>query len=287
MKACSSILLFVFLSSCPFLLFAEPAATVNGEPISVEEFARFTIHWKGYMILQMMINNKLVEQEAKRKGIAVSEDDIQRQLYVLRNQHPSKEAFGEFLKTSHLTEKNLLVSTRNQCLREKLLKEYVHISEEDAQKFYEENKLKLYETGRCWKLKELCVETQEEAEEILAQIENGESFEEMAKAHSMIPSATNGGNVGWVEEGIRGLKLERGFRRLQPGEVSKPLPSPQGYYLFLVSENKEHSVKSFEEVKEDAMRRAERAAKAEAYGELIEKLRKDAHIEVLLWPDTQ
>jgi len=274
-----------FLLACSAL--GEPAAKVNGQPISLEEYARFTVHWNGYSILQRLINNKLIEQEAERRGITVSEDEIQRELYRQRQQHPSEETYKEFLRSSRLTEEDLRYSARINCLSQKVVGEEISVSEEAARSFYEENKLQLFKTGQRWKLKEICVETEEEAEEILAQIKAGKPFEEMAKAHSFSPSAENGGDVGWIEEGERGVLLERHFRRLRPNQVSKPVPSAEGFYLFLVSEKQQSAVKSFEEVKEEAMQAVERAARIDAYGKLVEKLRSDARIEVLLWPDTQ
>jgi len=263
------------------------AATVNGDIITQDEFVRFLLRWGGYELLQKLINNKLFEQEAERRGIVVTEDEIQRDLYRRKKQYPTEEAYQQYLKTAHTTEEDAREAARINILSQKLVGEGLELDEQVARDYYEENKTRLFKSKTRWHLRELCVETEEEANEILAEIKDGQPFEDLARRRSFLASAKDGGDVGWVEEGERGPQLERSFRRLRVRETSTPTVTPDGVYIFYLMAKEEPRILSFDEVKDVAMEAAERSARIGKYRELIDRLRKDAQIEVLLWPHTQ
>lgn len=112
-------------------------------------------------------------------------------------------------------------------------------------------------------------------------IENGASFEELAKLHSDDLSASKGGDLGWLNPGDTVPDFERAMDALQPGQVSDPIRSPFGWHLIQVLERRDQDVS--EERKRLDARRAIRARKAEeAFDDWVRQARDRAYVEYRL-----
>lgn len=66
-------------------------------------------------------------------------------------------------------------------------------------------------------------------------IEQGDSFEEIARSHSEDPgSAAKGGDLGWVSPGTMVPQFEEKMEAMQPGEVSAPFQTQFGWHILQV-----------------------------------------------------
>ncbi len=112
-------------------------------------------------------------------------------------------------------------------------------------------------------------------------IVNGADFAELARLHSEDPSASQGGDLGWVSPGDTVPAFERTMESLQPGEVSEPVKTPLGWHLIQVLERRTGDMtKERERV---LARQSIKARKAdEAYEEWLRQLRDQAYVEVRL-----
>ncbi len=112
-------------------------------------------------------------------------------------------------------------------------------------------------------------------------IENGTSFEELAKLNSDDLSASKGGDLGWLNPGDTVPDFERAMDALQPGQVSNPVRSPYGWHLIQVLERRDQDVS--EERKRLDARRAIRARKSEeAFDDWVRQARDRAYVEYRL-----
>ncbi|MEW5770737.1 MAG: peptidylprolyl isomerase [Pseudomonadota bacterium] len=112
-------------------------------------------------------------------------------------------------------------------------------------------------------------------------VENGASFEELAKLHSDDLSASKGGDLGWLNPGDTVPDFERAMDALQPNQVSAPVRSPFGWHLIQVLERRDQDVT--QERKRLEARRAIRARKAdEAFDDWVRQARDRAYVEYRL-----
>lgn len=74
--------------------------------------------------------------------------------------------------------------------------------------------------------------------QLVDQIKQGADFRAIAQQISYSPSATQGGDIGWVQDGQLPPELNMVIRNLKPGEVSQPIRSISGYYLLLLAERR-------------------------------------------------
>jgi len=66
----------------------------------------------------------------------------------------------------------------------------------------------------------------------------GQDFGQIARLHSVDPSSTRGGDLGWLYPGDTVPEFERAMNALKPNEVSEPVKSPFGWHLIQVLERR-------------------------------------------------
>lgn len=84
-----------------------------------------------------------------------------------------------------------------------------------------------------------------------ARIEGGETFANVAKDVSNDPSASSGGDWGWLETNLLREELKTVLAAQEIGTVSDVIYTPEGYYLLLLEERRAASTKSFDDVRSE------------------------------------
>ena len=104
-------------------------------------------------------------------------------------------------------------------------------------------------------------------------IEVGESFEDLARAHSDDPgSAPSGGALGFIERGIMEPAFEAAAFSLEPGRVSDPVRSSYGWHLIKVTSAQESREATFEEVRHQVLEQYQSREAERLYVERVETL---------------
>lgn len=88
------------------------------------------------------------------------------------------------------------------------------------------------------KASHILVDTKQEADLIKSKINNGESFETLAKKYSKCPSGQNGGDLGYFERGQMVKPFEDAAFSLPVGKVSDPVKTQFGWHLIKVYDKK-------------------------------------------------
>lgn len=81
----------------------------------------------------------------------------------------------------------------------------------------------------------ILVDTEEEALELKKRIENGESFESLAREYSKCMSREKGGNLGFFKRGQMVKPFEDAAFSLPVGVVSDPVKTEYGWHLIKVT----------------------------------------------------
>ncbi len=81
----------------------------------------------------------------------------------------------------------------------------------------------------------ILVDTEEEALELKKRIENGESFEQLAREYSKCMSREKGGNLGFFKRGQMVKPFEDAAFSLPVGVVSDPVKTEYGWHLIKVT----------------------------------------------------
>lgn len=84
----------------------------------------------------------------------------------------------------------------------------------------------------------ILVPREEDAQKILARIQKGEDFGELAKRFSRCPSKNKGGKLGWFNKGDMVPEFENAAFNGKKGEVVGPVKTEFGYHIILIIDQK-------------------------------------------------
>ncbi len=271
----------------------EVVAKVNGEPIYMRQLVDELLSRYGKPTLEDLIIKKIIEQEAAKEGIQVTEDEIKKAISRLEKQVGGKESLNLRLQGSNISRKALEEEVRYQILLKKLiLKREVDPSD---LKIYYETELK--PNGPFAEVSIIVVTDKRLADSIVKQAKSGTPFEKLARQYSMAATSNLGGTPPNGYVGIIGKKqVESGalLKSFIPPQLSKPIFSAKPgqivgpieikarngeklYYIIKVDKIM-NDFDSMKDIVEDMVANA----KAQQF---LMKLRRKANIERLWSPD--
>ncbi|HQW80899.1 MAG: SurA N-terminal domain-containing protein [Rhodanobacteraceae bacterium] len=116
------------------------------------------------------------------------------------------------------------------------------------------------------------------ADELLAKIRGGASFESVAReASDDVGSKDSGGDLGWIEKtGAFEPSFEDALFGLAVGAVSDPVRTDQGYHLINVRESRAASFRPFEEVRAELESEYVTTEREHLFGEKFNDLVEEA-----------
>jgi len=112
-------------------------------------------------------------------------------------------------------------------------------------------------------------------------LDNGEKFEVLARQFSEDGTASNGGDLGWVNPGDTVPQFEKAMNELKDKQISEPVRSPFGWHIIQVLERRKQDMSK--EAARLKARQEIRARKAdESYQDWVRELRDRAYVEYRL-----
>jgi peptidyl-prolyl cis-trans isomerase C len=179
--------------------------------------------------LQELINQELLFQEARKKGIDKDE---------------------KLLANVEKIKKGLMIS----ALMEALYEGKDAVSDEEVTSYYEANKKEFFlEKVR---VRHIMVKTREEAIQIKRMLEEGADFITLAKRYSISPSRAQGGDLDYIERGKVGKEFERAaFALKKRGELSDIVKAELGYHIIRLEDKIGPRQRTFSEVQEEIRNR--------------------------------
>ena len=118
------------------------------------------------------------------------------------------------------------------------------------------------------------------AGEILAQIKEGATFQEMASVYSQDSQRSQGGDRGWVERSLLRKELADIAFTLKPGQVSEVIEMPEACYLMLVEQARPAHVKPLNEVRDDVELTLRTQTQKQLEQQWIEQLKRKTFIRL-------
>lgn len=232
-------------------------------------------------LLNELIEQHLVLQQAEEYGLRVTDGEVQARLSEYQSDYPDG-AFQGILRDHGVQADGFRERLRIHLVMQKLIDEVigrgVEPDEEEIERHYR-SRPKEFAQHETIRLHQIVVQTREEAEAVRSRIMKGEDFAELARRHSLTPEAVDGGDLGNVARDSVPKEFSKAFE-LEPDQLSTVVQSPYGYHIFLVSEHVPARVRPFEEVRDLVRSRMVAARKEAAYQAWLGSLREDANIRI-------
>ncbi len=249
-------------------------------------------------ILTQMIENKLLEQEIKKRKVEVPEKEVDAAIQdILKENRLNEEQLKMALAKDGITYSVYRKRIRDELGKMRLInreiKSKLVLKEEDLRKIYQEN-LKQYTEPLEVKVQRIFLpvpqgateeeseKIRREAERLLERVRAGEDFAQLAKAHSRGPEASEGGVLGFFKEKELVPELESAAFALKAGEASNPIQGRDGYHILRVLERKGGKPKLFADVQQEIREAKLKEESNQRFKEWIKDLREKAYIEIKL-----
>ena len=241
--------------------------------------------------LNRLAGRELLFEEAEARGIEVTDarvDEKFAELYVefLASRGMTEEEFEEYVQGVGSSMEEFLTSSK-RSVREQLIIEAlqndvvgpVELSEDEVADYFEENRAD-YEQEEQVRASHILVETQTQADVLVEHLNAGEDFAELAKEHSIGPSSTDGGDLGWFGRGDMVPAFEEAAFALDDDEISDIVETEYGFHIILRTGYREAVSPELQDVLEDVRADAEEAARNEAFRSWYQESYEAADVEI-------
>jgi peptidyl-prolyl cis-trans isomerase SurA len=205
-------------------------------------------------IVNMLIEETIIMQEAGKQSITVSDAEIQEAFSGLAAQNKfTPEQFHQVLAHSRVPEKAMMDQLRSQIAWTKVIQKKIRPEIEITDKQIDAKLKKLQDSVGTQEF--LAAEIflpvdnpqQEEqvkqfADRLTAQLSTGKvPFTALASQFSQSASATRGGDMGWMQDGQLPQEVGDVLKQMKPGELSRPVRSLTGYHILYLRQARQIS----------------------------------------------
>jgi peptidyl-prolyl cis-trans isomerase C len=254
--------------------------------------------------LNQLIRERLLDKEIKKANIVVADDEVNSQVEQMASaQNPpmTMEELKKVVESRGLDFNDLKNQFRKQLGQQKLVSSHIpddiNATEEEAKKYYDENQKRFQSPEQVRAshilIKPVFTESPEDPNQmraqakaealaktkaLLQQIKEGADFAELAKANSACPSAPDGGDLRFFSRGRMTPSFEKAAFALETGQVSDIVETSYGYHIIKVTDRKQASTVTFDEVKDRIIQKLAQDKRAELANKYIDSLKAEANI---------
>lgn len=246
--------------------------------------------------LDELIDDRLIEQQAKEMKLSVSTDKVDRAVEEVKKQNGLDDAqFTEALKAQGFSMEAYRKNLKKQMLKLEVInmavRSRIQVSDDEVRAAYQKSD-RQYAGDRMAHLREIILKVPKgapaEAVEakhalgmrIVSEARAGKPFTELAKAYSEADSREGGGDLGYVQTGGLVDVMAETVHQMDPGDIRGPMRTEQGFTILELVEWKSGDLRPFDEVKEQLRRQLYDQQVEKATASWVKELRSKAHLEI-------
>jgi len=223
-------------------------ATVNGQRIPESIFRVYTMSAmrknaddltpeERKAVIDDLVGVIVMADEAKKQGLP-AERTVAAQLELARMQLTARAMATRYM------EKNAASAAEIQAV-------------------YDENLPRL--AGQQFKARHILVETQEEANAVIKELQQGKDFAELAKQRASGPTGPNGGDLGWFTADSMVQPVAEAVRAMKVGSYStEPVKTEFGYHVLHLDDTRAQDPPTLDSMRQELTQAVERN-KLQAY----------------------
>ena len=225
--------------------------------VAIPAFAQTVVTVNGTAIPQARADVMISEQktqgapDSEQLRNAVKEELVRREVLAQEARKKGLEKAGNVQAQVELARQAVLIRA--------YLQDYVKAHPvTDAEIKAEYEKIKSQLGDKEYKARHILVEKEEEAKAIIAKLDKGEKFDELAKQSKDPGSKDKGGDLGWANPAGFVKPFADGLTKLEKGKyTTTPVKSDFGYHVIKLEDSRPVKAPSFDEAKGQLKQRLE------------------------------
>ncbi|HEY1357507.1 MAG TPA: peptidyl-prolyl cis-trans isomerase, partial [Thermoleophilaceae bacterium] len=188
-------------------------------------------------VMQFLIQSEWVQQEADARDVKVSDAEVKKSFEDQKKQaFPNDKAYKKFLASSGMSEADILFRVKLDQLQQKLTQKVTEdegkVTNSDVTDYYNKNKKRFAQPERR-DLNVVLTKTKAKADQAKEALDGGQSFKSVAKKFSIDQaSKSQGGKLPDVAKGQQEKALDKAVFDAKKGQITGPVKTQFGYYVF-------------------------------------------------------
>src|SRR3954468_1995086 len=231
-------------------------------------------------VMQFLIQGEWVQQEAEKRGVKIKDAELTKALEDQKKQvFPNDKQYQQFLKTSGMTEKDVLFRVKlnelQQRLTQKVTQDSKNVSDADIQAYYAKNKKRFAQPERR-DLRVVLTKTEAKAQQAKKELESGQSFKKVVKKYSIDEgSKSQAGLLPAVSEGQQEKTFDTAIFAAPKDKIEGPVKTQFGWYVFEVEKVTKASQQTLEESKDTIKNLLRSQRQQKALDAFVKQFRED------------
>ncbi|HEY3248302.1 MAG TPA: peptidylprolyl isomerase [bacterium] len=234
------------------------------------------------IMLDQLIDQRLIMQQARKMNAQATDAQIDGQLDEIKKNFPTEAEFQAALAQRGLTLATLRDRIRTTITVQNIIARLPvpEPTTADVEKYFRGHRAE-FDQAEQVHARHILVESEPEARLILARLERGDKFEDLAKQYSKdTGSKASGGDLGFVGRGTLVPEFEKVAFSLKPGQTSGIVKTQYGFHIIQVLEIKPAKPASLTpEVRAQIRNKLMGAAREKTFGEWLKKVKAQATIK--------
>ena len=234
-------------------------------------------------LLEALIEQSLTQQEARRYGISISEDEIDNAVESVKARRSlTQEEFEKALSYEGMNIEAYRENIKKQLLHARIInvavKSKVVITDTDIQTYYNDH-IAEYAGKKKHHLRNILMQGREEIGEIKRRLDENQSFVILAKQFSMAPNASDGGDLGLFDISNFTPQIRESISKLEKGEYTDIIQTAQGFQIFFIEDIVLDGNRTLEQVADEIEGILYQEEVEKKFQSWLETLKKNAHIK--------
>ncbi|MGH2946172.1 MAG: peptidyl-prolyl cis-trans isomerase [Solirubrobacteraceae bacterium] len=230
-------------------------------------------------VLQLLVSFEWIQGEAEEMGVSVSDAEVKKSFDQQRKQSFPKDAdYKKFLKDSGQSEQDIMLRVKLDLLsnkiRDKVVEGRTKVTDAQIKDFYDKNKERFAQPERR-DLRIVLTKGRAKAQQAKAALGGGDSWKAVAKRFSIDEaSKSQAGKLPAQAEGTLEKALDEAVFAADRGEVTGPVKTQFGHYVFEVEKVQKASQQTLEQAKETIRQTLQSQNQQKALDKFVEDFRK-------------
>lgn len=281
-------------------------ATINNEIITLSDYKKY-IKLSGYIennegvdknILKQLVEEKLILKEADRKGIEVTDSEINLAMEDFKEENNITDDILKLtLKEENISFDEFKNNIKNKIKIAKLMQSEIEskiiITDKEIKEYYETNRTKYLDSPLSILVKAIYLKVKDNisvteltdlklrALKLYTLLKEGDNFDRLVIEYSDEPLNSNGGILGIFQKGTLLPPLDKKAFSMKKGEFSEPIWVEDGVYIIQIADIFPEVYKPIEDVKNDIYTTLLNQKKTSYYNNWVKILWEKMSVKIL------